>query len=245
MVDRIAEQVAQRLRQTIRVGSERAARNRPELEAPAREQAHPVPQLANVDRQVDRLDPQELDLLGLGQQQQIVHQAADPRDLGLQQSLDAAHLLAGRVDLGGQHFELAANHRQRRAQLVRGVRHERALARERVHQAVEHVIEGVGEDRHLVALPTRVVNARMQVARVHPRSHRGHPAQRPRQARADQIRGQQRAGERQQPGEDESAGDATLRAHDARQRLADADRHDHAPADTHAALEHPQIADVC
>ena len=114
----------------------------------------------------------------------------------------------GGFALGGEHFELAADHRQRRAQLVRGVGDERALARERLGEAVEHVVEGVGEHPHLVALRPGVVDARVQVAGVDARGDRRHPPQRPRDARADQIGGEQRAREREQAGEDERARDA-------------------------------------
>ena len=67
---------------------------------------------------VDHLGAQEIGLLGLREQQQIVDEPADPRDLGLHESLDAADLLLGGVVLRGQHLELAADHGQRRAQLV-------------------------------------------------------------------------------------------------------------------------------
>ena len=108
---------------------------------------------------------------------------------------------------------------------MRGVGDERALARERVGEAVEHVVEGVGEHPHLLALTARVVDARVQVAGVDARRDRRHPPQRPRDARADQIGGEQRADEREQAREDERARDAVLGLRDRRERLADADRH--------------------
>ena len=69
-------------------------------------------------------------MLGLGEQQQVVDQPADAGDLALHVLLGAAHVVGGRVLLGGQHLELAADHRDRRAQLVRGVGDELALALE-------------------------------------------------------------------------------------------------------------------
>ena len=163
------------------------ARDRPQLEAALAIRLIPSHSSLTIAGQLDRLDAQELRLLGLGQQQQIVHQPADARDLGLHEPLHAAHLGARRAPLRGEHFQLAADHRQRSAQLVRGVGHERALAGERVGEPVEHVVERVGQHPHLVALPARIVDPRMQIAGVHARRHRGHPAQRARHARADQI----------------------------------------------------------
>jgi hypothetical protein len=84
----------------------------------------------------------------------------------------------------------------------------------------------------------------MQVSGVHPRRHRGHPAQRVRQARAEEIGGEQGSGERQQAREDEGARDASLRVRDRRQRLAHPNRHAQPAGHAHQALEQPQIAHV-
>ena len=53
------------------------------------------------------------------------------------------------VVLPGEDFELAADRGQRAAQLVRGVGDELALAGEGVVEAVEHVVEGLGEGAQL------------------------------------------------------------------------------------------------
>ena len=226
VLDRVGEQVAQRLREPVGVGVAACPRGTgPSSKRRSASRLMPSHSSSHEAPQLDRLDAQELRLLGLGQQQQVVDQPADARDLGLHEALDAAHLLAGRARLRGEHFELAADHGQRRAQLVRGVGDERALAGERLGQAVEHVVEGVGEHAHLVALPAGVVDARVQVAGVDARGDRGHPAQRARHARADQVGAEQRADEREHAGEDERARDAVLGVRDGRQRLADADRH--------------------
>ena len=135
MLDRVAGEVAQRLREAVGVGAERAGGDRRELEAALGGEAHAVPQLRDERPQVDRLDVQELPLFGLREQQQIVDQARDARDLGLHEALDAADLRERRIGLRAEHLELAADHRQRRAQLVRGVGDERALAGERVGRA--------------------------------------------------------------------------------------------------------------
>ena len=60
---------------------------------------------------------------------------------------------------------------------------------------------------------------------------------------------QQRAGEREEAGEDEGPRDTALGARHARQRLAHADRHQRtgvraSAGDAHRALEQAQIADV-
>ena len=60
-----------------------------------------------------------------------------------------------------------------------------------------------------------------------------------------EVGGEQRAGEREEPGEDERARDAALGVRDGRQRLADADRHALVRrAGVHGALEQAQVADV-
>ena len=55
--------------------------------------------------------------------------------------------------LAGEHLELTAHDRQRRAQLVRSVGDEPALSVEGVLEAVEHAVDRVGEDAHLVVGP--------------------------------------------------------------------------------------------
>ena len=86
-----------------------------------------------------------------------------------------------------QHLELAADHRQRRAQLVRGVGDERALTGERLGQPVEHVVEGVGEHRDLVALAAGLVDPR-GAGRPHPRARRRRPSGAAAGTRASPIR---------------------------------------------------------
>ena len=149
------------------------------------------------------LDAQEGRLFAAREQQQVVDETCDPCDLGLDELLDATDLLRRRMLLRREHFELALDHRQRRAQLVRGVGDERALTRERIGETIEHVVEGVGQHPDLAGAAIGLVHAVVQVARVDLRRHRGHPAQRVRQPRADQQRREQRARQSDQPGEDE------------------------------------------
>ena len=187
VVDRVCNEVAQGLGEAIGIGAEDARRHDTQLKAARREQAHPVPQLGHVGAEIDRFAAQELRLLALGEQQQVIDQAADPGDLSPREALDAANLRGGRCFLGGQHFELAANHGQRRAKLVRGVGEECSLSRERLGETVQHVVEGVGQHLQLVSLGAHVVDAGVQVAGVHARGHGGHPAQRSRHTVADQV----------------------------------------------------------
>ena len=123
--------------------------------------------------------------------------------------------------LAREHLELAADHGQRRAQLVRGVGDEAALAREGVLEPVEHVVEGVGEHAHLVragrAVPIRGERSPPSTARRGAR----HPPQRPRRracasAKPSSDRGQQR----RRPASEERRARRRLRA---RHRPARAD----------------------
>ena len=92
-------------------------------------------------------------LLGAGEEQQVVHEALHPVDLRGDQCLDAADVFRADVVRARQHLELAADHGERRSQLVRGVGHELALPREGVVEAVEHVVERLRERADLLARP--------------------------------------------------------------------------------------------
>ena len=245
VVDRVAHQVAQRLCEAVGVGAQRPVRDRAELEATARRAGSPRPTAprTKTGRSIDSMRRNSVCSVLASSSRSSTRRLIRAISACTRRSTRRTSSPRG-IALGGQHLELAADHRQRRAQLVRGVGDERALARERVGQTVEHVVEGVGQHRDLVALAARVVDARVQVAGVHARGHRGHPAQRARQARADQIRGEQRAGERQEPGEDERARDALLGVRDGRQRLSDADGDAQAADERAPALEQAQVADV-
>ena len=127
---------------------------------------------------------------------------------------------------------------------MRGIGDERALSGKRLGQPVEHVVEGVAEHAHLARLALGVVDPRVQIAGVHTRRDRGHPPQRARDARADQVGRQQRTRQREDPGEDERPRHARLRVRDPGQRLAHADRDVGAVAQTYVVLEQAQLADV-
>ena len=93
MRDRVCQQVAQRLRETVGVGPQCARRDGAELEAAIGERHDPLPQLGHERHQIDRLQAQELRVLAACEQQQVVDQAAHARDLALHQPLHPAHLL--------------------------------------------------------------------------------------------------------------------------------------------------------
>jgi hypothetical protein len=88
------------------------------------------------------------------------------------------------------------------------------------------------------------VDARVQVAGIDPRRNGRHTAQRSRYARADQIGRNERAEERKDAREDESARHAPLGVGHHRERLACPDRHARATGQREGPLEQPQIADV-
>ena len=105
------------------------------------------------------------------------------------------------------------------------------------------MIERVREDTHLLRRVPVLVDSRMQVSRVHARGDAGHPPQRRREARADQVRRAQCAHEHENPSEDEGARDPGLGALDAREGLAHA-KDDGVTRDRGAPLEKAQVADV-
>ena len=100
--------------------------------------------------QVHALVPLHHAGLAARERQQAVDQRLAPQHLLAHDVRGAPELVAARVRVGQRHLELGAHHGQRRAQLVRGVRHESPLARERRLEAVEHVVEGLGELAQLV-----------------------------------------------------------------------------------------------
>ena len=140
-----------------------------------------------------RLDPQELGLLALGEQQQVVDEAADARDLGLHERLDAAHLLAPtdrawaastsscpRITVSGVRSSCEASATNARCPANASVRRSSMWLKASASTSTS------------LASAAAVLDARVQVAGVHARGHRGHPAQRARDARADQVGGEQR-----------------------------------------------------
>ena len=84
-------------------------------------------------------------LVGPGEEEHVVDQPLHPLDLpgddlGRRRQVTGGHALGTSQDL-----DLTADRGQRGSELVRGIRNERALTRERLLQPVEHVIERLGE----------------------------------------------------------------------------------------------------
>ena len=171
---------------------------------------------------------QEPVLPGLREQEHVLHEAAHALDLQRHELLDAPHL--GRVGLvgEGEHLELAADDRQRGAQLVRGVGDERRLAVERVLEAVEHVVEGLGQHAHLVVAGGDL-HPRAEVAGVDARRHARHAPQRGRHARGDREAARERGQDRERAREQELVAHRALGAVGGRGRLAHAEARDRAP----------------
>ena len=102
--------------------------------------------------EVDRGRTHEVGPVALGEQDQVADQAGHPVDLVEQQLLGLGHL-RGRA--GVEELEVAAHHRERRAQLVAGVVEELPLADERLLEPVEHAVDGAGEGGDVVVAGDR------------------------------------------------------------------------------------------
>ena len=242
VVDRVGGQVAEGLSQPVRIGSQRSRGDRTEFEMPVGGQADPVPQLAHEAVEIDALGTQEVRVLGLGQEQEIVNETADARDLAVHVLLGAPDVVGGGVLLGRQHLELPPDHRDRGPQLVRGIGDELPLSLELAGEAVEHVVEGVGQHAHLpAAIPG--VHPRLEFAGVDPGGDRRHAAQGRRDPSPGQVGGDEGQGQGQGSGQDEGPRHPVLGpAHDG-QWLSGPDHHLPAP-DADRPFEDPCGSDV-
>ena len=151
VLDRIAHEVADRLREAVGIAVQLATGRARELEAPVGRDPVRLVEPVEPWRDRDRLLPQPATLLGLREQQQVLDEPLHALDLDPYEALDPLHVARLDVRLAGEHLELAADDRQRRAQLVRSVGDEVTLAVERALEPVEHVVERVGERPDLVA----------------------------------------------------------------------------------------------
>ena len=210
MLDCVAREVAQRLSEPVGVGGHGDGRHLPELEISLGGEREAAPELRDERGQVDGPRAQEVGALGSGEHEQIVDQTGDPRDLVLQERLDALQLLGARVRVGGEHLELALHHGQGRPQLVRGVGDELALRLERGFETVEHVVERFGQHPDLAGAGLGGRHARPQVAAVDAGGQRSKPPQRRRYPTAHQVRRDQRQHQRDRRREQERARDARL-----------------------------------
>ena len=133
-------------------------------------------------------------------------------------ALGLADPLRRGVGLAGEDLELAANRGQRRAQLVRGVGDEAALAGKGILEPVEHVVERLRQGADLVAGALGPDPA-VELAGVHLGCDPRHPPQRRRGAGGEQVAGDQRRGQGQGADQEEGAGDLRLGPLDRFQRL--------------------------
>ena len=167
---------------------------------------------------------QEAGLVGVGEQEQILDQPLHAIDLGARDPLHAPDLVGVRILLHGQDLELAAEDRQRRPQLVRGVGQERVLPSERLLQRVEHLVERPGQDADLVVAAAEL-HPRTEVALLDPPGHARHPAQRRRHAGRDEPASQERAEHAEHAGQEERLLHGVLGALDRLGGLGDAEAH--------------------
>ena len=73
VLDRVDEQVAQCLGEPVRVGNDRVPRYRTQHEAPSCDQRCGAPQVSHKRLQLESLKLEEILLLGLREQQQVLH----------------------------------------------------------------------------------------------------------------------------------------------------------------------------
>ena len=139
----VADEIAQHLGQRLGVAAQRPAGQLAQLGSARRSVGG---EALEEPRQRDRLRPQAGVLFEPGEQQHVVDQPLDPRRLGQRQPLDPAHLGGVRLLLPSKHFQLAADRRQRRAQLVRRVGDEASLAQKGLVEPAEALLEGGGDE---------------------------------------------------------------------------------------------------
>ena len=127
MLDGVLRELHDGLGEPLAVGGEPAGPRLREPPVAVRERLRLREQLVGEHVEVERAGAQEVGLLGLGEQQQVVDEARHPVEL-VGHERDGLLALARVV---AEQLEVAADDRDRRAQLVAGVDDERALARER------------------------------------------------------------------------------------------------------------------
>jgi len=240
VLDRVAGEVAKRLGEAVGVGAQRTVGDRPELEPTIRGQADAIPEVGDERAKIDQLGAQEIRPLGLGEHQEVIDEPADTGYLGPDQALDTVDVGARRILLRCQHLELAPDHRERGAQLVRGVGDEFPLAGESLRQPVEHAVERLRQHPELVDATIGDLHARSEVTGVHARRHLCHPSQRSRHSCAGEVRGKQGKYQNEHARQRKRSGHPVLRPLHERERLAGARDHLHR-AEIRALLEdaHP------
>ena len=191
------------------------------MEVALAEQRQVAAQVLEEVLQVDRARLDQAAGLGAGQREHVVdepvHLVQPPQQ---RRGCPRGGALVG---LAVQQLDLGAQHGQRRAQLVRGVRDEVALAREGALEPLEHAVERGGEHADLAAGADRP-GAQREVAGVDRGGDRRHAPQRPRDQRRDQHAGGDGERERERPDQRERPQQARLRVADRRQRVGDVER---------------------
>ena len=190
----VGEQVADDLGDQVGVGAERsrrpARRARPDR---GRRRAGRAGRGRPRSRSQRRPDP----LVEPGEREQVLDQPLDPPHLGHRHApRPAAPPRRVGLLLAGEDFELAADRGQRAAQLVRGVGDELALPGEGVVEAVEHVVERLGEGRELGRGGRARFEPWRQVPGVDLAGGRREPPQRRGGARGQEVAGEERRDER-------------------------------------------------
>ena len=161
--DRVSHEVSQHLGEPVGVGVQ-CALDGLQVEVALAEQRQVATQVFEEVGEIDRLGLDKPARLGAREREHVgdeaVHlvEAAEQRDGAL-----VAALLVG---LAVEQLDLRAQHRERRAQLVRSVGDEVALAREGPLQPGQHAIERRRQHAHLAAPARRRSGAQRKVARV-------------------------------------------------------------------------------
>ena len=223
MRDGVAHEVAQHLREPVGVGVS-VPPTAVQLEVALAEQRQIAAHVLEETVEVDRLRLDQLAALGAGERQHVGDEAVELVEAAQQR--DGAFVAAQLVGLAVEQLDLGAQHRERRAQLVRGVGDEVALALERPLEPLEHVVERRGQDPHLAsrARPVRRATERSPAL---PRRRR---AAIRRSGAAITCRERDPDGhrehERERADEHERAPQARLRLVDRRQRIGEPQRPD-------------------
>ena len=146
---RVAHEVQQRLHELVGLAGDPQVRPRFDAYRPPPEPAAARRRLLEQGRDVERLVDARRRRLEAREREQVVHETAHARHLvGDEREFLVA---LGRVHVQvTHHLDVPGDHRERRAQLVRGVGGEAALLAERALQPVEHRVDRVDHAADLV-----------------------------------------------------------------------------------------------
>jgi hypothetical protein len=142
VLDGVVAELQQGLGQPLLVDLRGHARRLVERPAPLAEAARLGEDVDGEPGEVHRSAGDEVRAVALGQEDEVADQASHPVHL-VQQELPGLGDLLGTADV--QQLEVAAQHRQRRLELVPRVVEELPLPDERLLEPVEHPVDGAGE----------------------------------------------------------------------------------------------------